>query len=220
MSIINKSVVECILKGQGHTDEQVKQLARAWLTMPSVQPMHEQNARFAIDGAIAFGKAGINKPEADDHWLLKYWEIGQELAQASYGPADLTDQFKAGYNSGVMNCVERDTTKLLDIARKTGLRQHLHGVNATVAKQLLSDFVDELVKTAQPAPEQIAEKDAGLEWLAKNLNCELSHVGEDDDSAWVVHRVTGSRNDREWREIGRGSTPSAAIAAAMKGAAN
>lgn len=81
MSIITKSVVECILKGQGHTDEQVKQLARAWLTMPSVQPMHEQNARFAIDGAIAFGKAGINKPDANDHWLMPYWQMGRLLAQ-------------------------------------------------------------------------------------------------------------------------------------------
>lgn len=43
-------------------------------------PMHEQNARFAIDGAIAFGMQGTNKPPESDHWLMEYWEIGQKIA--------------------------------------------------------------------------------------------------------------------------------------------
>lgn len=46
----------------------------------AAQPIHEQNARFAIDGAIAYGKMGIKKPPTDDHWLMEYWLIGQSLA--------------------------------------------------------------------------------------------------------------------------------------------
>lgn len=41
-----------------------------------------QNARFAIDGAIAFGRANVNKPPSDDHWLMEYWQIGRQLAEA------------------------------------------------------------------------------------------------------------------------------------------
>lgn len=50
-------------------------------------PMREQNARFAIDGAIAFGMQGTNRPPESDHWLMEYWEIGRQLA----APADAID---------------------------------------------------------------------------------------------------------------------------------
>ena len=43
----------------------------------------QQNARFAIDGAIEYGKQGINKPPSADHWLMEYWEIGRKLAQTA-----------------------------------------------------------------------------------------------------------------------------------------
>jgi Lar family restriction alleviation protein len=47
---------------------------------PAQTPMHEQNARFAIDGAISFGIQGDNKPPTDNHWLMEYWQIGRKLA--------------------------------------------------------------------------------------------------------------------------------------------
>lgn len=40
----------------------------------------DQDARFAIDGAIAFGRMGIKKPP-EGHWLTEYWGIGQQLAE-------------------------------------------------------------------------------------------------------------------------------------------
>lgn len=40
----------------------------------------QQNARFAIDGAIQYGRMGINPPPAADHWLAEYWNIGRKLA--------------------------------------------------------------------------------------------------------------------------------------------
>lgn len=43
----------------------------------------QQNARFAIDGAIQYGRMGINPPPAADHWLAEYWNIGRKLAVTS-----------------------------------------------------------------------------------------------------------------------------------------
>lgn len=43
--------------------------------------MDQQEARWAIDGAIAFGRMGVNQPPSADHWLSEYWQIGQQLAK-------------------------------------------------------------------------------------------------------------------------------------------
>lgn len=50
-----------------------------------------------------------------------------------------------------------------------------------------------------------------LDWLPANY--ELSHDWELED-CWVVHRVNGGRNDREWTLVGSGSTPLEALRAA------
>jgi hypothetical protein len=39
----------------------------------------EQQARFAIDGAIQYGRENCNPPPSTDHWLYEYWNIGQQL---------------------------------------------------------------------------------------------------------------------------------------------
>lgn len=56
-------------------------------------PISEQNARFAIEAAIDFGRQGINPPPSDDHWLTPYWKIGKQHAapapQAQVSDADL-----------------------------------------------------------------------------------------------------------------------------------
>lgn len=45
--------------------------------------LSEQMARFAIDGAISYGRMGVNPPPTDDHWLMGYWKMGRELAAIS-----------------------------------------------------------------------------------------------------------------------------------------
>lgn len=35
----------------------------------------------SIDGAIAFGLAGVNPPPSDDHWLAPWWKRGREMAE-------------------------------------------------------------------------------------------------------------------------------------------
>jgi hypothetical protein len=75
------------------------------------------------------------------------------------------------------------------------------------------------VRPLYERPDAAPAQDKRDAWFAANRSCELSSdYGPDDDEhlQWVVHRVVGSPNDREWREIGRGGTPSAAIDAAMQ----
>lgn len=48
--------------------------------MPNDAQIAEQDARYAIDGAIAYGRMGVNPPPAG-HWLTEYWAIGQQLAE-------------------------------------------------------------------------------------------------------------------------------------------
>lgn len=76
---------------QGHTsigeavrDEEIAELRAALALAPAPsapQPMSEHNTRFAIDGAIQYGREDRNKPPSDDHWLMEYWLIGQQLRE-------------------------------------------------------------------------------------------------------------------------------------------
>lgn len=52
-------------------------------TKPKDTPetMANSNARFAIDGAIQFGRENRNPPPNEDHWLYEYWNIGRQLAK-------------------------------------------------------------------------------------------------------------------------------------------
>jgi hypothetical protein len=48
-------------------------------------------------------------------------------------------------------------------------------------------------------------------WFSKQTNLEISHEGavygdDDIEDAWVVHRVSGSINDREWTRIAQGES--------------
>jgi hypothetical protein len=45
------------------------------------ESMAASNARFAIDGAIQYGRESRNAPPSDDHWLYEYWNIGQQLRE-------------------------------------------------------------------------------------------------------------------------------------------
>lgn len=41
----------------------------------------EQQARYAIDGAIQYGRENRNPPPSAEHWLYEYWNIGQQLRE-------------------------------------------------------------------------------------------------------------------------------------------
>ena len=67
---------------------------------------------------------------------------------------------------------------------------------------------------------RLTEQVSGLEWLSSHTNLELSyHYGfsdDDDEPGWVIHRVTGPINDREWEQIARAPTVAAAIQTARE----
>lgn len=50
-------------------------------------------------------------------------------------------------------------------------------------------------------------------WFARHPGLELSHSW-DEDEQWVVHRVTGGRNDREWTLLSNEGSPLEAVLAA------
>lgn len=64
----------------------------------------------------------------------------------------------------------------------------------------------------------VSEAVERLEWLSARTNLELSYdYGFDDDEpGWVIHRVTGPINDREWEQIARAPTVAAAIQTARE----
>ena len=47
----------------------------------TVKEVAAQSARHAIDGAIEYGRQGINPPATADHWLAQYWRIGEQLSE-------------------------------------------------------------------------------------------------------------------------------------------
>ncbi|ALK97009.1 hypothetical protein AB595_21755 [Massilia sp. WF1] len=78
---------------QGVAEEQARafqEQVRALLAAPAPAAAQEKgtpesiaasNARFAIDGAIQYGRENRHAPPSADHWLYEYWNIGRQLAK-------------------------------------------------------------------------------------------------------------------------------------------
>lgn len=54
-----------------------------------------------------------------------------------------------------------------------------------------------------------------LNWLETHPNVEVSFDPWDGENVWRAHKVTGGRNDREWREVAEADTLRGCIDAAM-----
>jgi hypothetical protein len=152
----------------------------------------------------------MNKEELSDaEWRNLYGTVINALSAIVRSPTlDKLCDLDAILRDPVMEqvMVIRDAFDAASLSRRT--------VPDAVAKGWITN-VRPLYERPDAAPAQ-DKRDA---WFAANRSCELSSdYGPDDDEhlQWVVHRVVGSPNDREWREIGRGGTPSAAIDAAMQ----
>jgi hypothetical protein len=59
--------------------------------MSDVKPIHDQNARFAIEGAIEYGRNGVYAPP-DDHWLAPFWHMGKQLSELAALRAEVLEQ--------------------------------------------------------------------------------------------------------------------------------
>lgn len=82
----------------------------------------------------------------------------------------------------------------------TNLREHIDEDAAYVAR-----LEEQVAALKLDAGRLDALSTPGWE-LSINDDCECA-----DDELWVVHLCSGGRNDREWRLIGSGATPRAAI---------
>lgn len=79
-------------------------------------------------------------------------------------------------------------------------------------------FAASALADASPTPAERAGR-MGLDlwdWLTERTNLTLDYQfgDEGEEGAWVVHRVSGNVNDREWDEIATGLTPREAVEAA------
>jgi putative hemolysin len=75
------------------------------------------------------------------------------------------------------------------------------------------------VRSLRAAPTPATDQDAALlDALEAHPSWELSQDTDPEELGWLVHKVVGSPNDREWREIGKGRTPREAIRAAIQAA--
>jgi uncharacterized Zn finger protein (UPF0148 family) len=90
------------------------------LSTQSAQPVSEQAARFAIEGAISYGRMGVNKPPSDDHWLMPFWLIGGECAKAAQPAQPVA--FNAAWDG-----IDWDVWRMRSIKE---LVQHLHTLTA------------------------------------------------------------------------------------------
>lgn len=140
------------------------------------------------------------KEDAED--VLKAALVGELEAQLRKWETTLTAVMPADFKDWHQN----SKAEWPDIAALviTNLRKHIDEDAAYIAR--LEAQVAALTKDAARID---ALSTPGWE-LSMNSNCECA-----DDELWVVHLCSGGRNDREWRLIGSGADPRAAIDAAI-----
>lgn len=83
----------------------------------SDKKISEQNARFAIDGAITFGYQGANKPPTEDHWLMPFWLIGRQIREL-----ELLEEVCAFYANDEDRCIKDEGEPYGSIPTEVGLK--------------------------------------------------------------------------------------------------
>lgn len=106
--------------------------------------------------------------------------------------------------------------KAVEAAGKA-IAEHMNSHGPIATKALAQAAIRAALPHLSPSPQAV---DMVLDEFAKHTNWELDwgSIDPSDDTSdcvWRVHARNGGRNDREWRLIGAGDTPSAAIKAAM-----
>lgn len=113
--------------------EEIGKVAADLFAARQAQPLSEQNARFAIEGAIEYGRRGINPPPTADHWLMQFWEFGHQLAgQAAKRDAqdddDLTIAYMHGRSKGRRDAAQaQERAAVTDAEIRRLAHQHLRG---------------------------------------------------------------------------------------------
>lgn len=220
--------------GKDHSVWREADAALAALSSVDAQPVSEQNARFAIDGAITYGRQGINKPPTDDHWLMGFWEIGRKLhdyesclckspnllqALEEEQQAAQPEHAAPGVPSGV---TERDIEMLI------GLAQHLREIKhwaaqsgsielAVLAKKLLAAPASPSLATEREAVDAQKVRDQALEEAARWHENQAAKWGKSADGHKANYEeTTGAKNEKA-AEVHLRRWESASTMAAMHG---
>lgn len=135
-----------------------------------------QDARYAIDGAIAYGRMGTNQPPAG-HWLTEYWAIGQQLARL--GETSIWDN-------------QTPVDKTVKFARYDAMDEA--GRQASEAMRRLEKYLEEISAAPQPSqePEKALHTHGDRSFTMKDRN--FSYCGNgwiqdnnfDFDAGWKI----------------------------------
>lgn len=97
--------------------------------------MSQHNARFAIDGALAFGLRGINPPP-EGHWLTEYWNIGRDLSAARSALGECTVRVTNIPDGKTLHGREAIEYLVAECATATGLRMEAEAALAAAEREL------------------------------------------------------------------------------------
>lgn len=182
-----------------------KQLATA--PSPVAQPVSDQDARHAIDGAIMNGKIGINPPPSQDHWLAEYWNIGRALAAASPVAQEERQQFEKWAADGHMNL-----KKWLGAGNR---KDQYVEFAASIAWSAWQARAATPAQDKHAGSQQEAVDAARYRWLKENNFIRVGRPQIHTElHTWQPHSQTGEPT--EWKQRVLGGALDAAIDAAMQ----
>lgn len=166
------------------------------------ESMAESNARFAIDGAIQYGRENRNAPPSADHWLYEYWNIGQQLRELGKTGWDnvtpLASQPPA--RSSCTSCDGSGTVHRADgeymgecpcagsAPSATGTTGAIQSIDTLEFRNLLGDMLDAYRKELQGGPALQYEKArpkliAHIDAIIGDLRAQLAAKGQDSSNS-------------------------------------
>lgn len=162
--------------------------------------------RAVLKALAARHEASAEAGEIDEDWIRGL--IGEAVCMAEdQEREDESDEEICRIAESVLNAI-RPYLRAHPPAREDA--QPVGIVDGLIGRLNTAELDDGTPLYTHPAPDALRE-------FGKHRNLELSYryADEDDDGAWLVHRVNGGRNDREWAQIGSGETPPEAINQAL-----
>ena len=125
------------------------------LDVPAVE---NQNARFAIEGCIEYGRQGVNPPP-DDHWLAPFWNMGKQLSTLAAALAEADSEVKherEGYETAQAYAIEADRWR--ERAEKAE-------ADAQACREQIDDMLKEIMATRAALAAAVRREREAIELL-------------------------------------------------------
>lgn len=213
-------------------EQMVERIARAHLISKGIPDA----AAWAAEGEMLIEFAGLIRDELvkgqepvawqffyQDRWLNGDDSIKdhrKNTEEAGYPVRDIYARPVVAAPAGVPDGNELQTAiTVFDMGLAFALCHSNFTDTRNAIKKLQADFngIRDMLSAAPAAPADAVAKDAAMLNFLSRPGIEIGTESEEGEFWHVVYEVVGSVNDREWRELGRGATLRAAIAAAMQG---